>query len=99
MVRIAEEIITLDPRDDRGQPSVGIAARATSLNGKVIGLLSNNKPNSEDLLRMVADLVKKEYAIKEVIEANKGTHRIPAPPEIIDDLVSRCDVVITATAE
>ena len=99
MVRIAEEIITLDPRDDGSQPSAGIAARATSLDGKVIGLLSNNKPNSEDLLRMVADLVKKKYAIKEVIEANKGTHRIPAPPEIIDDLVSRCDVVITATAE
>ena len=99
MVRIAEDLITLDPRDTGVEHSQGIAPRLTSLDGKIVGLLSNNKPNSEDLLRMVADLVKEDYAITGVIEANKGSHRIPAPADMIDDLVSRCDVVITATAE
>lgn len=98
MARTADELITLDPRDT-SQMSQDVAARPTTLDGKVIGLLSNNKPNSEELLRMVADLVKREYKVKDVIEANKGTHRIVAPADILDDLESQCDVVITATAE
>ena len=88
-----EEVVTLDPRDTAPTQSVGVAPRSSALDGKVIGLLSNTKPNSEMLLRMLADLVGEKYSIKEVIKANKGTHRIPAPPEIVDDLVSRCDVV------
>ena len=93
------ELITLDPRGSSTHQDTGIAQRPASLDGLTIGLLSNNKPNSELLLRDVADMLKAEYAVKDVVEANKGSHRIPAPPEMIADLAERCDVVITATAE
>ena len=96
---MADEVITLDPRDTSTTQSEGVAPRPGSLDGKVVGLLSNNKPNSELLLRGVIDLLKENYSVKEVVEANKGTHRLPAPQDIIDDLVARCDVVVTATAE
>ena len=99
MVRLAEKLITLDPRDEARQSGESMAARTGGLDGKVLGLLSNNKPNSEMLLGMVAELIKDSYELKSVVEANKGTHRIPAPAEIIDDLAERCDVVIVATAE
>lgn len=93
------EIVTLDPRGGSIHQETGIAPRPRSLDGLVIGLLSNNKPNSELLLRDVAGLLKRQYSIKAVIEANKGSHRIPAPAEMISDLAERCDAVITATAE
>ena len=93
------ELVTLDPRGGSTHENTGIAARPQSLDGMVIGLLSNNKPNSELLLRDVADLVRQQFDVKDVVEANKGSHRIPAPPEMIADLAERCDVVITATAE
>ena len=93
------EIVTLDPRGTSTHENTGIAPRPGSLDGLVIGLLSNNKPNSELLLRDVADLVGQQYAVKDVVEANKGSHRIPAPAEMIADIADRCDVVITATAE
>ena len=93
------ELVTLDPRGSSTHEDTGIAPRPHSLDGLVIGLLSNNKPNSELLLRDVADLVKQQYAVKDVIEANKGSHRVPAPTEMIADLAERCDGVITATAE
>lgn len=96
---MADEVITLDPRDPSPKQTEGIATRSGSLDGKVVGLLSNNKPNSELLLRGVSDLLKEKYQVKEVVEANKGSHRIPAPQEIIDDMVARCDVVVVATAE
>lgn len=93
------ELVTLDPRGASMHRSEGIAVRPATLDGKVIGLLSNNKPNSELLLRDVADLIEAEYAVKRVIAANKGSHRIPAPAEIIAELADKCDVVIAATAE
>ena len=93
------ELVTLDPRGGSTHEDTGIAPRPDSLDGLVIGLLSNNKPNSELLLRDIADMLKQQYAVKGVIEANKGSHRIPAPAEMIADLSERCDVVITATAE
>lgn len=99
MVSTNDNIVTLDPRETGEQTARDIAPRSPSLDGKILGLLSNNKPNSEELLRNVADLIKQKYDIKEVVEANKGTNRTPAPAEMIDDLASRCDVVITATAE
>jgi hypothetical protein len=50
-------------------------------------------------LRGVVDLLKEKYNVKEVVEANKGSHRVPAPQDMIDDLVSKCDAVVVATAE
>ena len=94
-----QEVVTLDPRGSSTHEDTGIAHRPDSLDGLVIGLLSNNKPNSELLLRDVADMLKQQFSVKNVIEANKGSHRIPAPAEMISDLAERCDVVITATAE
>ena len=96
---MADEVVTLDPRDTSTTRSAGIAPRPGSLDGKVIGLLSNNKPNSELLLRGVSDLLREKYSLKDVVEANKGTHRLPAPQDSIDDLVARCDAVVVATAE
>ena len=93
------ELVTLDPRGGSTHKNSGIAPRPDSLDGLVVGLLSNNKPNSELLLRDVADMLKRQYAVKEVVEANKGSHRVPAPAQMIADLAERCDVVITATAE
>lgn len=96
---MADEVVTLDPRDTSTTQSAGIAPRPGSLDGKVIGLLSNNKPNSELLLRGVSDLLREKYSLKDVVEANKGTHRLPAPQDVVDDLVARCDAVVVATAE
>ena len=93
------ELITLDPRGGSMHENTGIAQRPGTLDGLVVGLLSNNKPNSELLLRDVANLVKKQYAVKDVVEENKGSHRIPAPAEMIAELAEQCDVVIAATAE
>ena len=92
-------IYTLDPRDT-SQPSQSVlATRPSSLDGKTLGLLSNNKPHSEDLLRMVANIIGERYGLKEVVEYNKGGHQWPADPSALGDLASRCDVMIHATAE
>tara|TARA_B100001245_G_scaffold187909_1_gene146032 strand:- start:364 stop:573 length:210 start_codon:yes stop_codon:yes gene_type:complete len=69
------------------------------LDGKTLGLLSNNKPHSEELLQMMAENIKKIYDIKNTVEYNKGSHQWPANPEALKEFADKCDVAIHATAE
>jgi cobyrinic acid a,c-diamide synthase len=76
-----------------------LALRPSTLDGKVLGLVSNNRPRSEELLQMVADVLKEQFTIKAVVELNKERHQWPASPEALQKLATECDVAIHATAE
>ncbi|MBM3942393.1 MAG: hypothetical protein FJ316_05625 [SAR202 cluster bacterium] len=93
-----QSLVFLDPRDENAKPAA-LASRPASLDGKVIGLFSNNKPHSETMLRMIADLIGERYAIKGVLEHNKGGHQWPANKEALQEMAGKCDVAIHATAE
>jgi hypothetical protein len=92
-------LITLDPRDEGHSAPALLATRPTTLDGKVLGLFSNNKPHSEELLRMIADVIRERYEITGIVEHNKGGHQWPAKKEDLEALVGRCDVAVHATAE
>ena len=92
-------IVTLDPRDEGNPGPAVVATRPSTLDGKVIGLFSNNKPYSEDLLRMIVDVLKERYDIQGTVEHNKGGHQWPAQREDLEALAQQCDVAIHATAE
>ena len=92
-------IYTLDPRDTADPSPATRAIRPASLDGKTMGLLSNNKPHSERLLRMVADMIGERYSLAGIVEYNKGGHQWPADRPALEDLARRCDVMIHATAE
>ena len=92
-------IFTLDPRDTAEASPAARALRPPSLDGKTLGLLSNNKPHSEDLLRMVAAIIGERYSLAGIVEYNKGGHQWPADRSALEDLSGRCDVMIHATAE
>ena len=92
-------IVTLDPTDESNPGPAMLAPRDVTLNGKVVGLFSNNKPHSEELLRLIVDVIKERYSIKAVVEHNKGGHQWTAKPEDLKAISVRCDVAIHATAE
>ena len=92
-------IYVLDPRDTSEAAPAALALRPPSLDDKTLGLLSNNKPHSEELLRMVADLIGRRYSLAGIVEYNKGGHQWPAERSALEDLARRCDVMIHATAE
>ena len=92
-------IYALDPRDTVETSPAALAIRPASLEGKTLGLLSNNKPHSEDLLRAVAGIIGERYSLAEVVQYNKGGHQWPAQRSALEDLARRCDVMIHATAE
>ena len=92
-------VVTLDPRDDTEPTQSVVSARPSTLDGKIIGLFANNKPHSEELLRMITEVIRERYDIKGVVEHNKGGHQWPARVEDLAAMARRCDLAIHATAE
>ena len=89
----------LDPTVSSTSEKSTIANRPESLEGYTVGLLSNGKKNSEELLRCVYDILSKEHKLKRAVEYNKGNASRPCPPDILSNLAQECDIVITASGD
>ena len=99
MVIEATKLTILDPTVQALPNSTSLAPRLQSLDGTVVGLLVNGKRNSDELLRSVYSLLQDTYQFKGVVELNKRDVSRPAPQHIIDELLERCDLVITAIGD
>jgi hypothetical protein len=75
-----------------------VAPRLTSLDGKRIGLWSNGKLNSLELLRGIEDQLRTRHRIGDTVS---GTFHVGQTmrPEEWDRLVETCDVVILANGD
>jgi hypothetical protein len=96
---ITTKVTLLDPTVQALPDSTSMAPRPQSLEGITLGLLANGKRNSDEMLRNVCSLLQDIYQFKEVVELNKRDVSRPAPQPIIDELVDKCDVVITAIGD
>ncbi len=88
--------------DPTGMTETGensLAPRSDSLDGAVVGLLWNKKSKGDQLLKRVADLLKKDYQIKEVIFQPAPDAGKPTPSALMDELAAKCDVVLTAAGD
>ena len=81
-------------------PADGVVAdRPKTLDGARIGLLANGKMNSVEMLIALHDVLADRYDFGGVIERNKMNASRPCPEDIIDELVDKCDVVITSSGD
>ena len=81
-------------------PADGVVAdRPKTLDGARIGLLANGKMNSVEMLIALHDVLADRYEFGSVIERNKMNASRPCPEDIIDELVDKCDVVITSSGD
>ena len=81
-------------------PAQGIVAkRPDTLDGAVVGLLANGKPNADALLEMVCESLADRYAFRSVVARNKRNASRPCPTPLIEELAESCDVVITGNGD
>lgn len=81
-------------------PADGVVAdRPKTLDGARMGLLANGKMNSVEMLIALHDVLADRYEFGGVIERNKMNASRPCPEDIIDELVDKCDVVITSSGD
>jgi len=66
-----------------------------TLAGKVIGIIDNGQANSTDMFKELAALLQERFHTREIVFKTKPTHMQGAPRPLMEDVLSRCDAVIT----
>ncbi len=89
----------LDPTPATASTASRSLAGPRPLAGAVLGLLDNGKPNADQLLLAVADLLRERHGVREIVPVRKARSTSPAAPFLLADLAARCDVVVTAAAD
>ncbi len=90
--------VLVNPKPSGQIEKLTLADRPSSLRGKVVGLLSNGKPNGDAFLEAVGTLLIEEQAPARVERYRKSTWSRRAPEELLVEM-DRCDVVITAVGD
>jgi hypothetical protein len=85
----------LDPRATVNPQERPLIAGLNSLEGKVIGIIDNGQANSTTMFQELAKLIQENFNAKEVIFRTKPTHMQGAPKAMMEEIVNRCDAVIT----
>ena len=85
----------LDPRATVNPQERPLVAGLDSLEGKVIGIIDNGQANSTTMFQELAELIQKHFNTKEVVFRTKPTHMQGAPKAVMEEIVNRCDAVIT----
>jgi len=97
-----EKQTTLRVLDPTATPSIataGMAERPDSLAGKRVGLLSNDKLNSELLLDAIYDVLADRFDVAAAYRFNKGDASRPARPEVLSDFSTEVDVALLANGD
>jgi hypothetical protein len=85
----------LDPRAIVSPADQAPIPGVDTLEGKVIGIIDNGQSNSTTMFRELAKLLEERCRPADVIFRTKPSHMQRAPAALIDEIVSRCDAVIT----
>jgi hypothetical protein len=70
-----------------------------TLTGKVVGFVDNTKPNFNHLADDLAGLLKSRYGVRDALIFRKRAPSIAAPEEIMGEVATRCDLVITGSGD
>ncbi|MES2562244.1 MAG: hypothetical protein V4637_05890 [Pseudomonadota bacterium] len=77
-----------------------VEERALRAGGIRLGVLDNSKGNADHLLKFIVDSVKASgVAVSSVVSLRKSSVSLPAPAEILDQLVRETDIVVSAMAD
>ncbi len=89
----------LDPAGSAIATSRALAPRPPSLDGAVVGVLDNSKPNARVLLERVAGALKDRFGARAVRVWRKAGASGPAAAGAIEEIVSACGVILTGSAD
>ena len=87
---------TAPPRDGA---AAGTQTRLAGLRGAVVGFIDNAKPNFNHLVDDLADLLASRYGVRAVVKRRKHSASVPAPAEMLREIASQCDLVITGSGD
>ena len=89
----------LDPVGSTIATSRALAPRPDSLQGAVIGVLDNSKPNARVLLEGVARALAEKLGARDVRVWRKPGASIGATAAVLDEMAAQCGAALTASAD
>lgn len=89
------KLLMLDPRADVLLEDHPPVPGLDGLAGKVVGILDNGQANSSPMFRELARLMEERSGAAEVAVWKKPSHMQGAPGEMIEEMLVRCDAVVT----
>jgi hypothetical protein len=89
----------LDPVGTSTAASRALAPRPGSLQGAVIGVLDNSKPNARVLLEGVARALAEKVGARDVRVWRKPGASIGATAAVLDEMAAQCGAALTASAD
>ena len=96
---VTKTITVLDPTSKAQRKELKMAARPGNLEGKVIGLLLNDKPGGDILLDRFAQLLDERFHFAKILKYTKPSAGFGADIDMLDSLSAECDVVINAIGD
>ena len=88
----------LDPRLHAEGEALRLAPALRSLDGAVIGMIDNAKIGTERFFDHVADILEKEYGVREFIRRRKPDATRPVAPEMLAEM-SGADGILSAIGD
>jgi hypothetical protein len=92
----------MDPTGQAQAPSqseLALAPRPESLRGLRLGLLENGKQNARLFLEELGSVMQDRYDVGAVTLRRKEVFTAPAPPELVEEMGSECDVIVTGVGD
>jgi hypothetical protein len=96
---MAANIVILDPSAPPQRAATGGAWTLEGLQGKVVGFIDNAKPNFNNLVDEIAELLTTRYGVARVVKERKRAASIPAETAALEALTAQCDLVITGSGD
>ena len=91
-IRVLDPTPGMDTRATRRAPAIRALAGAT------VGLLDNGKVNVDRFLDHVAEVLRAEHGVANVVRRRKPNMSAPAPATMLGELAA-CDAVISAVGD
>jgi len=76
-----------------------LTPRPKDLQGKTIGLLENSKANADKVLYELGKILDSEYEFKDMLYFSKHSPGLPTKPEVISEILEKCDVLIVGVGD
>lgn len=92
-------ITLVDPTLRVDSPDATLAARPVSLEGAVVGLVSNGKTHARRILSRVAQNLIDSHGAREAVLLVKSTANLPATPEQVTALAPDVTAIIAAIGD
>ena len=93
------QLEVLDPSAGPVSTKTGLSPRLDSLAGKKIGVIWNGRPAGNQILDQIMKTLKEKDGVRETIFREKPFLGNIAPEELLQEMATRCDAVISGVGD